>query len=73
MLEFSLPDPDAAPAAKRRQFAVEYKLRIRQETDRCTVLNLLCLGAGVDRPNCFDPPGIRSLSGFILKGGGESW
>jgi transposase-like protein len=31
-----LPNPEVAPRAERRQFSVEYKLRILKEADHCT-------------------------------------
>ena len=30
------PDPEVVPKAKRRQFTAKYKLRILEESDRCT-------------------------------------
>jgi transposase-like protein len=30
------PDPEVIPKAKRRQFSVQYKLRILTEADNCT-------------------------------------
>jgi transposase len=35
-LESEIPDPEVVPKAKRRQFSVQYKLRILEEADRCT-------------------------------------
>lgn len=32
----SIPDPEVAPKAKRRQFTATYKLRILREADACT-------------------------------------
>lgn len=31
-----VPDPEVVPQANRRQFTVEYKLRILKEADNCT-------------------------------------
>ena len=35
-LENEIPDPEVVLKAKRRQFSVQYKLRILEEAERCT-------------------------------------
>ncbi len=32
----NIPDPEVIPAARRRQYTAQYKLRILEEADRCT-------------------------------------